>query len=106
MATGRDGRFPLFKGATRLPTFAGVPRTVFLATFIFSASLFMTIHFYAVALFAFLWFVECCISKHDDRMFRILALAVRTKVLNWINSPFTSRWGGSTYSPVDYERKR
>ncbi|HDZ0697500.1 TPA: VirB3 family type IV secretion system protein [Klebsiella pneumoniae] len=38
-----SGKYPLFKGATRLPTFAGVPRTVIIATFIFCATLFMTI---------------------------------------------------------------
>jgi len=105
MANARNGRFPLFKGATRLATFGGVPRTVFLGTFVFCAALFMTLHLYALALFAFLYFVEWCISKYDDRMFRILALTVRTKGVNRLNSPFTAKWGGSSYSPVDYEVK-
>ncbi|MGV1121200.1 MULTISPECIES: VirB3 family type IV secretion system protein [Xanthomonas translucens group] len=103
MATGHSGRFPLFKGATRLPTFAGVPRTAFLATFMTCATLFLTIHLWALALFALAWFIEFCIAKHDDRIFRIIALAVRTKGLNLINSPFTKKWGGSSYSPIDYE---
>ncbi|MDL6958315.1 VirB3 family type IV secretion system protein [Escherichia coli] len=46
-----SGKYPLFKGATRLPTFAGVPRTVIIATFIFCATLFMTIHLWAIVLF-------------------------------------------------------
>ncbi|UUL21331.1 VirB3 family type IV secretion system protein [Escherichia albertii] len=79
-----SGKYPLFKGATRLPTFAGVPRTVIIATFIFCATLFMTIHLWAVVLFGLLWFIEFCISKHDDRMFRIIWLAIMTKGLNMI----------------------
>jgi len=99
----QSGVFPLFKGATRLSTFAGVPRFVILGTFMFCAALFMTIHAWALALFGLLWFIEWCISKHDDRMFRVLALTVRTKVFNRINSPFTSLWGGSSYSTIDYK---
>lgn len=101
-----SGKYPLFKGATRLPTFAGVPRTVIIATFIFCATLFMTIHLSAVVLFGLLWFIEFCISKHDDRMFRIIWLAIMTKGLNMINSPFTKLWGGSSYSPTDYGDKK
>ncbi|MCC8616328.1 type IV secretion system protein VirB3 [Xanthomonas vesicatoria] len=103
MVTGHSGRFPLFKGATRLPTFAGVPRTVFLATFMACATLFLTIHMWAVALFALAWFIEFCVAKHDDRIFRVISLAIKTKGFNLINSPFTKKWGGSSYSPVDYE---
>lgn len=101
-----SGKYPLFKGATRLPTLGSVPRTVILSTFIFCATLFMTIHMWAIALFAFLWFVEYCISKHDDRMFRVLWLAFTTKVVNMINSPFTKLWNGSSYSPTDYGDKK
>lgn len=100
----QSGVFPLFKGATRLPTFGGVPRTVLLVTFMFCAAAFMTLHAWAVGLFGLLWFIEWGIARHDDRMFRILALAVKTKVLNRINSPFTKLWGGSSYSPIDYTR--
>ncbi|MEQ7762127.1 VirB3 family type IV secretion system protein, partial [Xanthomonas hortorum] len=76
MATGHSGRFPLFKGATRLPTFVGVPRTVFLVTLMTCATLFLTIHMWAVALFGLAWFIEFCIAKHDDRIFRVIALAM------------------------------
>lgn len=101
----QSGVFPLFKGATRLPTFGGVPRMVLLGTFMFCAAAFMTMHAWAVGLFGFLWFTEWCIAKHDDRMFRILVLTARTKVFNRINSPFTELWSGSSYSTVDYEGK-
>jgi type IV secretion system protein VirB3 len=100
-----SGKFPLFKGATRLPTFFFVPRTAFLLTFMFSGACFMLMHFWAVVMFGLLWFLEFCITKHDDRMFRIIGLAFRTKVLNRIESPFVSKWGGSSYSPVDYREK-
>lgn len=97
-----QGRYPLFKGATRVPTKMGVPRNVLLITFILCATLFMTIHLYAVGLFVFLVFIEWCVTKHDDRAFRILWLACKTKIMNWVESPFRKMWGGSTYSPRDY----
>jgi type IV secretion system protein VirB3 len=101
-----SGKFPLFKGATRLPTFLYVPRTAFLLTFMVSGASFMLIHFWAFVMFGFMWFLEFCITKHDDRMFRIIGLAFRTKVMNRVDSPFSSKWGGSSYSPVDYREKK
>ncbi|MDL6958162.1 hypothetical protein QS504_24745, partial [Escherichia coli] len=65
-----------------------------------------TPRFAAARLPWFLWFIEFCISKHDDRMFRIIWLAIMTKGLNMINSPFTKLWGGSSYSPTDYGDKK
>ncbi|EPR8095381.1 TPA: VirB3 family type IV secretion system protein [Pseudomonas aeruginosa] len=101
-----QGRHPLFKGATRLPTWAGVPRTIFLLTFMSCAALFPVVHFWAVGLFALLFAIEWCICRHDDRMFRIIGLAWQTKVTNKLESPFSSLWGGSSYSPRDYGGKR
>src|ERR1700712_1216243 len=98
----KAGEFPLFKGATRLPTYAGIPRTPFLLIFMVCGALFMLIHFWTFLLFILLWFFCFCITKHDDRMFRIIGLAFRTKVANRIDSPFTKRWGGSSHSTVDY----
>ena len=94
--------FPLFKGATRIPTWALVPRNVFVLTFMFAGSLFMVIHLWAVLVFGLLWLTEWGITKHDDRMFHILWLWLITKVRNMVESPFTRLWGGSSYSPVDY----
>lgn len=102
----KAGEFPLFKGATRLPTYAGIPRTPFLLLFMASGASFMLIHFWAFLMFGFLWFVCFCITKHDDRMFRIIGLAIQTKVLNRIDSPFTRKWGGSSYSTVNYKVKK
>ncbi|EIF32256.1 type IV secretory pathway, VirB3 component [Burkholderia sp. Ch1-1] len=95
-------KFPLFKGATRVPTWAFVPRDVFILTFMFSGALFMIIHFYAIAIFALLWLIEWAITKHDDRAFRIIWVWLKTKVRNRFDSRFTGLWGGSSYSPVDY----
>jgi type IV secretion system protein VirB3 len=105
MAQLQDDEAPLFKGATRLPTFAGVPRTAMLLTFMLCGALFMMIHFWAIALFAFLWFIEFCITKHDDRMFRIIGLAIKTKIRNVIESPLKALWGGSTYATKRYIKR-
>lgn len=56
----------MFKGATRLPTLAGVPRTVLLVTFMFCGALFQFIHLWAIGVFVFLFVIEWCITKHDD----------------------------------------
>lgn len=101
-----SGRYPLFKGATRLPTWLGVPRTAIIMTFMFCGALFMHIHLYALALFAVLWFIEWLITRHDDRMFGIIALAFKTKVINRMDSPYFRKWGGSSYSPTDYGSDR
>lgn len=95
-------KFPFFKGATRVPTWAFVPRDVFLLTAMFTGAMFMLVHFYAIGIFAFLWLIEWAITKHDDRMFRIIWIWLKTKVRNRIDSGFTGLWGGSSYSPVDY----
>jgi len=100
-----DGRYPLFKGATRVPVWIGIPRNVMLGIIIVTATLFMTLHFWAFAVGATAYAVCWTITKHDDRMFRIIGLAFKTKVINLINSPFKSKWGGSSYSPVDYGDK-
>src|SRR6201992_2706705 len=102
----KAGEFPLFKGATRVPTYMGVPRVSFLLIFMVSGALFMVIHFWTFLLFGFLWFVAFCITKHDDRMFRVIGLAFTTKVVNRIDSPFTKKWGGSSYSTLDYKVKK
>lgn len=96
---------PLFKGATRLATVAGVPRTALLITFMVWGALFMGIHLWAVAGFALTWFIEFCITKHDDRMFRVIGLTAKTKIRNAIESPFKKQWGGSTYATKRYIKR-
>lgn len=98
-------RIPLFKGATRLPTFFGVPRVVFLGTLLFSSSLFMFIHFYALGIFAILFSIEWMMCKHDDRVFRIIFLFIKTKFLGGLRyTEGQQRWQGISYSPGCYEK--
>jgi type IV secretion system protein VirB3 len=98
------GRMPLFKGAARVPRALGIPRTVCLLIFMFSAALFMIIHLWALLILAFLWIICKALTKYDDRMFRIIGLWLQTKFSNSFDSKF-KQWGGSSYSPVDYKRK-
>lgn len=100
-------RVPVFKGATRLPTFLGVPRTILIGTFITCATLFMFIHLYALILFGLVFAVEWSVTKYDDRAFHVIHLAWTTKFLNnvlW--RQFTNIWGGSSRSPVRWKAKR
>ncbi len=98
-------RIPLFKGATRLPTFFGVPRMVFLGTLLICSSLFMFIHFYALGVFAILFSIEWMMCKHDDRIFRIIFLFIRTKFLSGLKfKEGKRRWKGISYSPVCYKK--
>ena len=104
--------FKVFKGAMRLATIGGVPRTPAILIFMFSATLFLTIQLWALAVFAFLWMIAYSLCKYDDRMFRVLWLWFITKGVNIlrgnvktqtygsdIEPPFR-RWNGSTYSPA------
>ncbi|MBS1017009.1 VirB3 family type IV secretion system protein [Acetobacter persici] len=94
---------PVFKGATRLPTFAGVPRTVILFTAIGCGVMFMFIHAYAIFIFAILYAIEWSITKHDDKMFNILFLSAQTTFPARF-SRFWKRWNGSSDSPIVYEK--
>lgn len=96
---------PLFKGATKLPTFMGVPRTALLITFMFWGVLLMWVHFWAMGGFAITVFVEFCITKHDDRMFRVIGLMASTKIRNWIESPIKKHWGGYTLATKRYVKR-
>lgn len=110
--------FPLYKGGTRPATFLGVPRIPMIATLMLCAALWLIIHLWALPIFAFLWFVEFCICKHDARMFRIMALWFRTKGLNKFRTAFSHRrfnrgeskspaeiWGGTSYAPMTNVRE-
>jgi type IV secretion system protein VirB3 len=99
---------PVFKGATRLPTFAGVPRTVILFTAIGCGVMFMFIHAYAIFIFAILYAIEWSITKHDDKMFHILLLSFNTTLRSQLlffgkTRRFWKIWNGSSESPIVYE---
>jgi len=102
--------FKVFKGAMRLATIGGVPRTPAILIFMFSATLFLTIQLWALLVFAFLWTIAYSLCKYDDRMFRVLWLWFITKGVNMLRSIVKSRafgsdiaspvrrWNGSTYN--------
>lgn len=93
--------FPLFKGATRVPTFFGVPTMPLLAA-VSAVGI--------IAMWISLWYwlllipvvIMRLITRHDDRAFSIWWLWFETKFRNK-NKTF---WGGSTYSPTNYQRGR
>lgn len=100
-----QGKKPLFKGVTRVAKIGWIPRNVALIIFMISATLFMTLHFWSLLVFVVLWSIAAALTKYDDRIFRIIGLWWQTKFSNYQDSPFKS-WGGSSYSPVSYKKKR
>lgn len=94
--------FPLFKGATRSPTVAGVPTIPLLMMVMGVAILAMTVSLWWWCLAPALWFVMAQITKHDDKAFRIWGLWVDTKLRNR-NKGF---WGASSYGPTSHRRRK
>jgi len=93
--------FPLFKGATRVATYAGVPTMPLMVMLIGVASLTLLTSLWCVLLAPPLWLTMALITKSDDRAFRIWWLWIETKLMNR-NKTF---WGASSYAPVA-RRKR
>jgi type IV secretion system protein VirB3 len=94
--------FPLFKGATRVPTFFGVPTMPLLASVSAVAIIAMWVSLWCWLLVIPVVVIMRLITRHDDRAFSIWWLWFDTKFRNK-NKPF---WGGSTYSPTDYRPGR
>jgi type IV secretion system protein VirB3 len=94
--------YPLFKGATRIPLFFGVPVMAGLFTFGFVAALAMLFSLWFWVLLPILWFSMRLVIKSDDRAFTIWSLWFETKFRNR-NKKF---WGASSYSPVRYGDQR
>lgn len=94
--------FPLFKGATRVATFWGVPMMPLLAMFIVVAVGALTLSIWLWLLAPVIWFIMAQITKHDDKAFRVWWLWIDTKLRNR-NKGF---WGASTYSPTNYRKRR
>ncbi|QNT77557.1 type IV secretion system protein VirB3 [Entomobacter blattae] len=92
----------LLKGITRLPTFFGVPRDIAIGILMVSACLFMLIHIWALVIFAVLFGTAYALSKHDDRIFRVLFLFLKTKLFNSWKNPFHRLWRGTSYAPAPY----
>ncbi|EJE4644424.1 VirB3 family type IV secretion system protein [Vibrio parahaemolyticus] len=94
--------FPLFKGATRVATFWGVPMMPLMVMFMVVAvsALTISIWFWVLAIPA--WFIMAQITRYDDKAFRIWGLWIETKLRNR-NKKF---WGASSYAPTSYKKRR
>ncbi|WP_455474043.1 type IV secretion system protein VirB3 [Bartonella sp. B30(2025)] len=102
MKMQKHEEFPLFKGATRVPTIWGVPMMPAISMVIGVASVAMTINFFLWLFAPPLWFIMVQVTKHDDKAFRIWWLWIDTKFRNR-NKSF---WGASSYSPSNYRKRR
>lgn len=96
--------YPLFKGATRLPTILGVPMIPLLFMSIFVAIFALTLNIFWWALWPIFCLVMAQITKKDDKAFRVWGLWIDTKMLNGLFSGSKKFWGASTYSPVKYRK--
>ncbi|WP_084158992.1 VirB3 family type IV secretion system protein [Solidesulfovibrio alcoholivorans] len=94
--------FPLFKGATRVPTVFGVPSMALLGAFTVVALIAMWVNIWCWLLLLPVITIMRLITKHDDRAFSIWWLWFETKCRN----KNTAFWGGSTYSPTNYKKYR
>jgi type IV secretion system protein VirB3 len=97
-----SARFPLFKGATRVPTVAGVPLVpaVVLVVSVASATVMLGVGWLALLVPG--WLLMAQVTRTDDRAFRILWLWARTKLANrarlTASFRFHDLWGASTYA--------
>ena len=98
-------RFPLFKGATRVPTVAGVPLVPLVVLVVGVASAGVIFGVWWLALLVPGWLLMAQVTRSDDRAFRALWLWMQTRLLNRLRLLwFAGRdefWGASTYSLTD-----
>jgi type IV secretion system protein VirB3 len=99
-------RFPLFKGATRVPTVAGVPLIPAVVLVITVASATVTLGFGWLALLVPGWLLMAQVTRADDRAFRILWLWAQTKLANRLRLAarcgVDDLWGASAYATSDH----
>ncbi|WP_371820150.1 type IV secretion system protein VirB3 [Verticiella alkaliphila] len=93
---------PLYRGATRVPTFAGVPAVPLATAFIILAAFATSLSPWFWLAVPPTWITMAAITRTDDRAFRILGLWIDTKMRNQ-NKAF---WRASSYSPLDYPKTR
>ena len=92
--------YPLFRGATRIPLWFGMPvAPMFIAIALVGAGAMLSHRLWVWLAMVPIGFVMRQIVKYDDRAFRIRGLWIDTKLRN-----FRSRkvWKASSYSPVSY----
>jgi len=100
-----NGKRPVFKGITRVSRAIGLPRVTALLLFMFSAASFMIIHAWALLMFAILWVFLKGLTQHDDKIFRLISLWVKSKFQNSFESKL-KQFNGSSYSPVSYKKRK
>ncbi len=98
-------RFPLFKGATRVPTVAGVPLIPAVVLVITVASATVMLGFAWLALLVPGWLLMAQVTRTDDRAVRILWLWGRTRLANRLRQATAAGggdlWGASSYAPSE-----
>ena len=98
-------RFPLFKGPTRVATFARVPLIPLVMLVIGVASAGMVFGVWWFALLVPGWLIMAQVTRTDDRAFRILWLWMQTRLANRVRTAALAGrgefWGASSYSPSD-----
>src|SRR5918912_4284445 len=98
-------RFPLFKGATRVPTIAGVPLIPAVALVIAVASATVMLGVGWLALLVPGWLLMAQVTRTDDRAFRILWLWAQTKFVNrlrvLLRCGLEDLWGASSCALTD-----
>lgn len=98
--------YPLFQGATRLPTILGVPMMPLMVMSMGVAVIALSFSIFWWLLWPILCFVMAQITKTDDKAFRIWGLWIDTKFLNGLFNGSKKFWGASTYSPTNYRKSR
>ena len=96
--------YPLFQGATRVPTILGVPMIPLLVMSMGVGVVALSLNIFWWGLWPVFCFVMAQITKSDDNAFRILWLWIDTKLLNGLFNGSKKFWGASTYSPIHYRK--
>ncbi|MFG0230543.1 type IV secretion system protein VirB3 [Achromobacter sp. 413638] len=95
-------QYPLFKGATRVPTIkGGVPTRAFVGLVFLTVTVAM-FNYRGWLLFPALYPIVAIISRNDDRAFWIWELWFKTK----FTAPNKTFWGAVSYTPTPYSRRR
>jgi type IV secretion system protein VirB3 len=102
-------RFPLYKGATRVPTVARVPLIPAVALVIGVASATVLLGVAWLALLIPGWLLMAQVTRTDDRAFRVAWLWAQTKLANRlrlaVSCGLRDPWGASSYALTDVTRR-
>jgi type IV secretion system protein VirB3 len=103
------GPFPLYKGATRVAVYWGVPLIPLVGMVMGVSTLAMLISLWWWGMLIPGWVFMSQVTRADDRAFRILGLWLRTRVLNRLRFVVSAGrgefWGGSSYALCDRRRR-